>query len=171
MTAAPMVRAGPLRWPAALWISLTGVAFSWEDTASLRGWKGRGSVKTFQQKNIDTSSLSVLCFPWFSHHDCLTCHGHIYPIQYILFLFDGCGYGFYSASCGQFGKSGWKEWVVTFFLYINWKMWPQHLWALDCLSDKIKLLFIFNFHCLIEKTKTKKNSNRWINCEIMSGSS
>lgn len=28
MTAAPMVRAGPLRWPAALWISLTGVAFS-----------------------------------------------------------------------------------------------------------------------------------------------
>lgn len=37
MTAAPMVLAGPLRWPAALWISLTGVAFSWEDTASYGG--------------------------------------------------------------------------------------------------------------------------------------
>lgn len=39
ITAAPMVRAGPLRWPAALWISFTGVAFSWEDTASWRRWK------------------------------------------------------------------------------------------------------------------------------------
>ena len=28
---APIVRAGPLRCPAELWISFTGVAFSWEE--------------------------------------------------------------------------------------------------------------------------------------------
>lgn len=59
-TAAPMVLAGPLRWPAALWISLTGVAFSWDDTASYGESEEHKEPFSFQKWKVPSCVNSFL---------------------------------------------------------------------------------------------------------------
>lgn len=64
MRAAPIVRAGPLRWPAALWTSFTGVAFSWEEMPNWRTGKEKNTVR-------EERSGMVLPLLWWVNPFCL----------------------------------------------------------------------------------------------------